>query len=391
MPNAPAPDTHPRSWALCRGARPERRQSCAADAALVSAADGCHLPGPDGRVHGRLRRPIGSCSSAACGWPRPCAGRGIGPGDTVAAMLPNIPAMLEAHHGVPMCGAVLNALNTRLDAGRPRVHARARRSQGAAHRHRVRAGRCARRCALVGRASAGRSTSTTRGPGWTSGSAPSTTRHCWPRAIPTFAPLWPADEWQAIALNYTSGTTGNPKGVVYHHRGAHLNAVGNVLVWSMPQFPIYLWTLPMFHCNGWCFPWAIVLQAGTQVCLRRVASDTIFAGPGRARRHASVRRPDRHGHARQRAEPAGGRSRSKVRMMTAASAPPAAVLEKMEALGIEVTHVYGLTEVYGPATVCAWQEEWARARRRGPLAQAGAPGRAATRCSRASRSWTRPR
>ena len=94
---------------------------------------------------------------------------------------------------------------------------------------------------------------------------------------PTFAPLWPADEWQAIALNYTSGTTGNPKGVVYHHRGAHLNAVGNVLVWSMPQFPVYLWTLPMFHCNGWCFPWSIVLQAGTQVCLRRVASETIFA------------------------------------------------------------------------------------------------------------------
>ena len=176
---------------------------------------------------------------------------------------------------------------------------------------------------------------------------------------PGFAPLWPADEWQAVALNYTSGTTGNPKGVVYHHRGAHLNAVGNVLVWSMPQFPVYLWTLPMFHCNGWCFPWSIVLQAGTQVCLRRVASETIFAALAEHGVTHLCGAPIVMGMLVNAPEAARRPFAQKVRMMTAASAPPAAILERMEALGIEVTHVYGLTEVYGPATVCAWQEDWA--------------------------------
>jgi fatty-acyl-CoA synthase len=175
---------------------------------------------------------------------------------------------------------------------------------------------------------------------------------------PEFPEVAPADEWDAIALNYTSGTTGNPKGVVYHHRGAYLNALANVLVWGMRQHPVYLWTLPMFHCNGWCFPWTITAMAGTHVCLRQVAAGAVYdvisregvthlcgapvvmnmllnAGP-------EVKQPF-------------GRQ---VEMMTAGAAPPAAVIGGMEEAGFHITHVYGLTEVYGPSVVCAWHDEW---------------------------------
>jgi fatty-acyl-CoA synthase len=173
-----------------------------------------------------------------------------------------------------------------------------------------------------------------------------------------FAWQKPPDEWDAIALNYTSGTTGNPKGVVYHHRGAYLNALGNALVWSMPQQPIYLWTLPMFHCNGWCFPWTVTSLAGTHVCLRRVEAGAIY---GAIAEHGvthlcgapivmnlllnappEARKPVTPG----------------IKMMTAGAPPPAAVIEGMERMGFAITHVYGLTEVYGPVTVCAWQDEW---------------------------------
>jgi fatty-acyl-CoA synthase len=173
-----------------------------------------------------------------------------------------------------------------------------------------------------------------------------------------FAPLLPADEWQAIALNYTSGTTGRPKGVVYHHRGAYLNAIGDILVWSMGLHPIYLWTLPMFHCNGWCFPWAIALQGGTQVCLRRVEPGAIYAAVADHQVTHLCGAPIVMGMLIN-ATPEQRRDFDhKVEMMTAAAPPPAAVLQKMAELGVRVTHVYGLTEVYGPATVCAWQEEW---------------------------------
>jgi fatty-acyl-CoA synthase len=166
------------------------------------------------------------------------------------------------------------------------------------------------------------------------------------------------NEWQAISLNYTSGTTGNPKGVIYHHRGAYLNAIGNVLAWNMPLRPVYLWTLPMFHCNGWCFPWTIALQAGTNVCLRKITAEAIFKAVEKygvshlcgapvvmnmllnAQTHEKRDLPN------------------KVQMMTAGSSPPAAVILGLEAMGFDVIHVYGLTEVYGPATVCAWQPAW---------------------------------
>jgi fatty-acyl-CoA synthase len=308
-------------------------------------------------VHGSMRRSYRELQARCRRLASALARRGVAPGDTVAAMLPNIPAMLEAHYGVPMCGAVLNALNTRLDAAALAFileHGEAKAlltdtEFAPLMREAVR---------LSGRKLLVIDVDDPEGPGGERIGAVEY-EDLLAEGDPAFQPLYPADEWQAVALNYTSGTTGSPKGVVYHHRGAHLNAVGNVLVWSMPQFPVYLWTLPMFHCNGWCFPWTVVLQAGTQVCLRRVASETIF--------HAFAEHGVTHlcgapivmSMIVNAPESARRPFAQAVKMMTAASAPPAAVLERMERLGIEVTHVYGLTEVYGPATVCAWQEGWA--------------------------------
>jgi fatty-acyl-CoA synthase len=172
---------------------------------------------------------------------------------------------------------------------------------------------------------------------------------------PDFPWLMPQDEWDAISLNYTSGTTGDPKGVVYHHRGAYLNALGNILSWGMPQHPVYLWTLPMFHCNGWCFPWSVTALAGTHVCLRRVEAGAVYEAIERDGVTHLCGAPivmNMLLNARNQPLP------RPVNMMTAGAAPPAAVIGGMEALGFRITHVYGLTEVYGPAVVCAWHDEW---------------------------------
>ncbi|MDP2092732.1 MAG: AMP-binding protein, partial [Hydrogenophaga sp.] len=175
---------------------------------------------------------------------------------------------------------------------------------------------------------------------------------------PAFAWQWPADEWDAIALNYTSGTTGNPKGVVYHHRGAATNAISNILEWDMPKHAVYLWTLPMFHCNGWCFPWTLAARAGVNVCLRRVDPQAIFDA---MRAHGVTHycgAPIVHGllvnapAAMKVCVPTG------IKAMVAGAAPPASMIEGMEQMGFDLTHVYGLTEVYGPATVCAKHEDW---------------------------------
>jgi len=285
------------------------------------------------------------------------ARHGVRPGDTVAVLAPNIPPALEATFGVPMAGAVLNALNTRLEADTIAYildHGEARVLITDTELNpviREALGRTVRRPLVIDIVDA-----EAEAPGVSLGEM--TYEELLEEGDPGFAPLYPADEWQAIALNYTSGTTGRPKGVVYHHRGAYLNAVGDILVWNMGLHPTYLWTLPMFHCNGWCFPWAVTLQGGTHVCLRRVEAGAIY--------HAIAEHGVDHlcgapivMNMIVNATPEQRRDFAhKVKMMTAASAPPAAVLQRMAELGIEVTHVYGLTEVYGPATVCAWQDAW---------------------------------
>ena len=175
---------------------------------------------------------------------------------------------------------------------------------------------------------------------------------------PEFAWALPADEWDAIALNYTSGTTGNPKGVVLHHRGAYLNAVSNVVTWNMPHFPVYLWTLPMFHCNGWCFPWTVAMQAGTNVCLRRVEAAAVFELIREQRVTHFCGAPVVHNMLINAPDSLRAGIDHTVHGMIAGAAPPQAVIEGMERMGFNLTHVYGLTEVYGPAAVCAKHPEW---------------------------------
>jgi fatty-acyl-CoA synthase len=284
------------------------------------------------------------------------AGRGIGRGDTVALMAPNLPEAFEAHFGVAMAGAVLNALNIRLDPETIAfilAHGEAKVLLTDTEFAPVIAaalGRLERKPLVVDIADP-------LGPG---GQRLGETDYesFLGEASPQFAPLLPDDEWEAIALNYTSGTTGNPKGVVYHHRGAYLNALGNILVWGMRQHPTYLWTLPMFHCNGWCFPWTVTALAGTHVCLRRVEPAAIY---DMIRRHRVTHLCGAPVVMNMLLNPGEGVDRSldhPVAMMTAGAPPPAAVIEGMEAAGFHITHVYGLTEVYGPATVCAWHDEW---------------------------------
>jgi fatty-acyl-CoA synthase len=288
------------------------------------------------------------------------AARGIGRGDTVAVMAPNIPEAFEAHFGVPMAGAVLNALNIRLDPAAIAFilrHGEAKVMIADTEFAPVVAEALAQleqKPIVIDIADA-------MGPG---GERLGETDYeeFLATGDPGFPERTPEDEWEAIALNYTSGTTGNPKGVVYHHRGAYLNALGNVLVWGMRQHPVYLWTLPMFHCNGWCFPWTITAMAGTHVCMRRVEAAAIYEAIAREGVTHLCGAPVVMNLLLNFSPGAGpGLRRSLdrgIEMMTAGAPPPAAVIEGMEALGFHINHVYGLTEVYGPAVVCAWHDEW---------------------------------
>ena len=310
-------------------------------------------------VHGSLRQTWSQtytrCRQLASALQR----AGIGKNDTVAVMLPNTPPMVEAHFGVPMAGAVLNALNTRLDPETIAFmldHGEAKAVIVDPEFNGTMAKALALRQATtplliveVQDELYGAPAQSLHGTDYEAFLASGDAQFAWEL---------PADEWDAIALNYTSGTTGNPKGVVYHHRGAATNAISNVLEWDMPKHAVYLWTLPMFHCNGWCFPWTVAARAGVNVCLRRVEAQAIFDA---IRNHGVTHycgAPIVHGllvnapDAMKVGVPAG------VKAMVAGAAPPASMIEGMEKMGFDLTHVYGLTEVYGPATVCAKHEAW---------------------------------
>ncbi|MDZ4145441.1 MAG: acyl-CoA synthetase [Burkholderiales bacterium] len=310
-------------------------------------------------VHGALRRSWAQTYARCRQLASALTQHGIGKNDTVAVMLPNTPPMVEAHFGIPMAGAVINALNTRLD---PQTiafmldHGEAKAvivdPEFAPAMQKAMALRKATTPLRVidvedalFTGTATRIGSTTYDAFVAGGDA-------------SFAWQGPPDEWDAIALNYTSGTTGNPKGVVYHHRGAATNAISNILEWDMPKHPVYLWTLPMFHCNGWCFPWTVAARAGVNVCLRKVEAQAIFDA---IRQHGVTHycgAPIVHGllvnapDAMKEGVPRG------VKAMVAGAAPPASMIEGMERMGFDLTHVYGLTEVYGPATVCAKHDAW---------------------------------
>ena len=308
-------------------------------------------------VHGEIRRNWRETYARSRQLASALQRRGIAKDDTVAVLLPNIPAMVECHFGVPMAGAVLNTLNTRLDFasilymlrhGEAKVLIADTEYLPAVEELR----QALPELEIIGVHDQAADTP----------------------AVPVawieyeillrtgdteFDWLPPADEWDAIALNYTSGTTGDPKGVVYHHRGAALNAISNILEWDMPKHAVYLWTLPMFHCNGWCFPWTLAARAGVNVCLRKfdpqqvlelIAKEKVTHYCGApivqsalANAPAEWRKAIQH----------------KVSTMVAASPPSSAMLAQMVEMGFDITHVYGLTEVYGPATVCAKQEDWA--------------------------------
>ena len=288
---------------------------------------------------------------------------GVTRGTTVSVMLTNTPEMIEAHYAVPALGAVLNTLNIRLDA--PLLAWQMQHCETSVLISDREFSPIMQQALRILREEHGRTpliidVCDSEYPG---GGAPIGGEE-YEALLARHAPLahldGPIDEWDAIAVSYTSGTTGNPKGVVTHHRGAYLNAVSNAVDWSMPHFPKYLWTLPMFHCNGWCFPWTVALLAGTHLCLRRVESGAILEA---MRRHGADHycgAPIVH-NLLINADPAAREGISqRVRGMVAAAAPPAAMIDGMTKVGFELTHVYGLTETYGPAAVAAKRAHWAK-------------------------------
>ena len=282
--------------------------------------------------------------------------RGINKGDTVAVMLPNVPASLEAHFGVPMCGAVLNTLNIRLDAktiafildhGEAEVLLTDKEFAPIVNEA---LSLCKAKPLVIDVDDALAPDGELLGEiEYEAFLAEGNTGYDW---------QYPENEWDAISLNYTSGTTGNPKGVVYHHRGAALNSLGNITAWAMPQRPKYLWTLPMFHCNGWCFPWTVTALAGTHICLRRTEPGPIYQSIIDHQVTHMCGAPIVMGMLVNASSQEQKTLPHSVKILTAGAAPPSAILEQIETLGFDVTHAYGLTECYGPGVVSEWHPEW---------------------------------
>lgn len=307
-------------------------------------------------IHGQVRRTWAETYARCRQLASALSQRGIGVGDTVSIICPNLPEHFEAHFGVPMVGAVLNSINTRLDAATVAFILQHAESKLLITEREL--------SPIVKQAIAIMDNPPPvidiDDPSFEGGEllGEMTYEQLIAKGDPEFAWIPPANEWDAISLNYTSGTTGDPKGVVYHHRGAYLNAISNALSWGMPNQSRYLWTLPMFHCNGWCFPWTMAAIAGINVCLRHVRADKIVdliatekvdhlcGAPIVLSMIAGV--------------PADQKARLNhpVKVMTAGAPPPAAVIQSMEEMNFSVTHVYGLTETYGPCVVSEWKEEW---------------------------------
>lgn len=306
-------------------------------------------------VHGPLRQNWRDTYLRACRLASGLRRLGVEKGDTVAVMLPNTPAMVEAHFGVPMAGAVLNALNIRLDL--PSLAFMLRHGEAKVLLADSEFADAARQLAQQIPGLYVVAVNDILGP-----DDPAFGNTDYESLLdsgdPAFQWQLPADEWDAIALNYTSGTTGDPKGVVYHHRGAALNAISNILEWDLPKHPVYLWTLPMFHCNGWCFPWTIAARAGINVCLRKFEPKLVFDLIREHRVTHYCAAPIVHAALANAPENWRQGIQHTVRGMVAGAPPPPAVLASMETMGFDLVHVYGLTEVYGPASVCAEQEEW---------------------------------
>jgi len=313
-------------------------------------------------VHGARRYNWAQCRERSARLAAALQALGVGRGCTVSVMLPNTPEMVEAHYAVPALGAVLNTLNTRLDApllAWQMKHCEARVLITDREFAPLMADALARLRAEHGVALTVIDVCDSE----YTGAGERLGTHEYEALLAAHAPLaalpGPADEWDAIAVSYTSGTTGDPKGVVTHHRGAYLNAVCNAATWTMPHFPRYLWTLPMFHCNGWCFPWTVAMLGGTHICLRRVEAKAVLDA---MREHAVdhyCAAPIVHNLLINAPAEMRAGITQKVRGMVAGAAPPAAMIEGMAQIGFDITHVYGLTEVYGPASVAVKRPNWA--------------------------------